>query len=148
MDIRLTFLVENHYEQPFLAIPKPNAYRFFTKKWSPLKPLAPDLWQGNNYGVRNRSISQKIDEHTTNIFAKNRYERPFSTITKANTYEFITKKWSLPFFWKIVYDKKICVGKEYKPLAKNRWAYVKNTMNKHFRQYRRLTTIVFSQKMS
>lgn len=52
------------------------------------------------------------------------------------------------FFWKIVYDKKICVGKEYKPLAKNRWAYVKNTMNKHFRQYRRLTTIVFSQKMS
>lgn len=57
MGIRLTFLVENCYEQPFLAIPKPNVYRIFTKKWSPLKPHAPDLWQGKNYGVRNRSIS-------------------------------------------------------------------------------------------
>jgi hypothetical protein len=30
------------------------------------------------------------------IFVENSHERPFSIIPKANTYEFLTKKWSPP----------------------------------------------------
>jgi hypothetical protein len=30
------------------------------------------------------------------IFVENSYERPFSIIPTANTYEFLTKKWSPP----------------------------------------------------
>jgi hypothetical protein len=37
-----------------------------------------------------------IKGHTTPIFVENRYERPFSIILKANTYGFLTKKWSPP----------------------------------------------------
>jgi hypothetical protein len=32
--------------------------------------------------------------HTTPIFVENSHGRPFSIIPKANTYEFLTKKWS------------------------------------------------------
>jgi hypothetical protein len=35
-----------------------------------------------------------INGHTTFIFAENSHERPFSIIPKANTYGFLTKKWS------------------------------------------------------
>jgi hypothetical protein len=34
--------------------------------------------------------------HTTPIFVGNSHERPFSMISKANTYIFLTKKWSPP----------------------------------------------------
>jgi uncharacterized membrane protein YagU involved in acid resistance len=34
--------------------------------------------------------------HTTPIFVKNSHERPFSIIPKANTYGFLTKKWTPP----------------------------------------------------
>jgi hypothetical protein len=34
--------------------------------------------------------------HTTPIFVVNSHERPFSIIPKANTYGFLTKKWSPP----------------------------------------------------
>jgi hypothetical protein len=37
-----------------------------------------------------------INGHTTSIFIKNSHERPFSLIPKANTYGFLTKKWSPP----------------------------------------------------
>jgi hypothetical protein len=37
-----------------------------------------------------------INGHTTPIFVKNSHERPFSIIPKANTYGFLTKKWSPP----------------------------------------------------
>jgi hypothetical protein len=37
-----------------------------------------------------------INGHTTPIFVENSYERPFSIIPKANTYGFLTKKWSPP----------------------------------------------------
>src|SRR5687767_15326680 len=37
-----------------------------------------------------------INGHTTPIFVENSHERPFSIILKANTYEFLTKKWSPP----------------------------------------------------
>jgi hypothetical protein len=35
-----------------------------------------------------------INGHTTPIFVENRHQRPFSIIQKANTYGFLTKKWS------------------------------------------------------
>jgi hypothetical protein len=35
-----------------------------------------------------------INGHTTPIFLENSHERPFSIIPKANTYRFLTKKWS------------------------------------------------------
>jgi hypothetical protein len=37
-----------------------------------------------------------INGHTTFIFAENSQERPFSIIPKANTYGFLTNKWSPP----------------------------------------------------
>jgi hypothetical protein len=37
-----------------------------------------------------------INGHTTPIFVENSHERPFSIISKANTYGFLTKKWSPP----------------------------------------------------
>jgi hypothetical protein len=37
-----------------------------------------------------------INSHTTPIFVENSHERPFSMIPKANTYGFLTKKWSPP----------------------------------------------------
>jgi hypothetical protein len=37
-----------------------------------------------------------INGHTTTIFVENSHERPFSIIPKANTYRFLTKKWSPP----------------------------------------------------
>jgi hypothetical protein len=37
-----------------------------------------------------------INGHTTPIFVKNSHERPFSIVPKANTYRYLTKKWSQP----------------------------------------------------
>jgi hypothetical protein len=37
-----------------------------------------------------------INGHTTPIFVENIHERPFSMTLKANTYGFLTKKWSPP----------------------------------------------------
>jgi hypothetical protein len=37
-----------------------------------------------------------INGHTTPIVVGNSHERPFSIIPKANTYGFLTKKWSPP----------------------------------------------------
>jgi hypothetical protein len=37
-----------------------------------------------------------INGHTTTIFVENSHERSFSIISKANTYGFLTKKWSPP----------------------------------------------------
>jgi hypothetical protein len=37
-----------------------------------------------------------INGHTTPIFVGNSHERPFAIIPKANTYGFLTKKWSPP----------------------------------------------------
>src|SRR5690242_5968607 len=40
------------------------------------------------------SLWSTINGHTTPIFVENSHERPFSIIPKANTYGFLTKKWS------------------------------------------------------
>jgi hypothetical protein len=87
---------ENSHERPFSVIPKANTYGFLIKKWSPPEIQECDLWQGNIRGVRCMSLWSMINGHTTPIFYENSHERPFSIIPKANTYEFLTKKWSQP----------------------------------------------------
>jgi hypothetical protein len=86
--------VVNSHERPFSIIPKANTYGFLTKKWSPLEIQECDQWQGNICGVRCMSLWSMINGHTTPIFVGNSHERPFSIIPKANTYEFLKKKWS------------------------------------------------------
>jgi hypothetical protein len=88
--------VENSHERPFSIIPKANTYGFFTKKWSPPKIQECDLWQGNICGVR--CTSPLVDDQWPHNphFCRNSHERPFSILPKANTYGFLTKKWSPP----------------------------------------------------
>jgi hypothetical protein len=88
--------VQNSNERPFSIIPKANTYRFLTKKWSPLEIQECDLWKGIICGVRCTSLSLMINDHTTPIFVENSHERPFLMTLKANTYRFLTKKWSPP----------------------------------------------------
>jgi hypothetical protein len=87
---------ENSHERPFSIIPKANPYGFLTNKWSPPEIQECGLWQGNICGVRCMSLWLMINGHTTPIFDENSHERPFSIIPKANTYGFLTNKWSPP----------------------------------------------------
>jgi hypothetical protein len=73
-----------------------NTFGFLTKKWSPPEIKECDLWQGNICGVRFMSLWSMINGHTTPIFVENSHEWPFSIIPKANTYGFLTQKWSPP----------------------------------------------------
>jgi hypothetical protein len=86
--------VENSHEEPFSIIPNANTYEFLTKKWSPPKIQKCDLWQVNICGVRYKSLWSMINGHTTPIIVENSHEQPFSIIPKANTYGFLTKKWT------------------------------------------------------
>jgi hypothetical protein len=88
--------VENSHEQPFSIIPKANTYGFLTKKWSPPEIQECDLRQENMCGVKCSSFWSMINGHKTPIFVENCHERPFSRTLKANTYGFLTKKWSPP----------------------------------------------------
>jgi hypothetical protein len=87
---------QNSHEPPFSIIPEANTYRFLTKKWSPPEIQECDLWQGNICGMRCMSLWSMINGHTTTIFIENSHERQFTIISKANTYGFLTKKWSPP----------------------------------------------------
>jgi hypothetical protein len=89
-------LVKNSHERPFSIIPKANTNRFLTKKWSPPEIHEWYLWQENICGVKCTSLWSMINGHTTLIFVENSHERPFSMTLKANTYRFLTKKWSPP----------------------------------------------------
>jgi hypothetical protein len=91
-----TIFVENSHEPPFSIIPKANTYGFLTKKWSPPEIQECDLWQENICGVNCSSLWSMINGHTTPIFVENSHEQPFSRTLKANTYVFLTKKWSPP----------------------------------------------------
>jgi hypothetical protein len=103
--------VENSHERPFSILPKANTFRFFTKKWSPPEIKECDLWQANICGVSFTSLWSMINGHTTPIFVENSHERPFSIIPKANTYGFLTKKWSLPEIQECdIWQGNICVG--------------------------------------
>jgi hypothetical protein len=88
--------VENSHERPFSIISKANTYEILTKKWSPPNIQECDLRQGNICEVRCTSLWSMINGHTTPIFVGNSHQRPFSIIPKANTYGFLTKKWSPP----------------------------------------------------
>jgi hypothetical protein len=90
------YFVKNSHERPFSIMLKANTYGILTKKWSPPEIQECDLWQGNICGVRCMSLWSMINCHTTPIFVENSHERPFSIISKANTYGFLTKKWSPP----------------------------------------------------
>jgi phosphatidylserine decarboxylase len=46
--------------------------------------------------VRCTSLWSMINGHTTPIFCRKLHQRPFSIILKANTYGFLTNKWSPP----------------------------------------------------
>jgi hypothetical protein len=88
--------VENSHERPFSVIPKANTNRFLTKKWSPPEIQECDLWQENICGVKCTSLWSMINGHTNPIFDENSHEQPFSMTLNANTYGFLTKKWSPP----------------------------------------------------
>jgi hypothetical protein len=90
------FFVEKSHERPFSIIQKGNTYEFLTKKSSKPEIQECDIWQGNICGVRCTSLWWMINGHTTPIFVENSHERPFSRTLKANTYRFLTKKWSAP----------------------------------------------------
>jgi hypothetical protein len=89
-------LFENSHEPPFSIIPKANTNKFLTKEWSPPEIQECDLWKENMCGVKCTSLWSMINGHTTPIFVENIHERPFSMTLKANTYGFLTKKWSPP----------------------------------------------------
>jgi hypothetical protein len=99
--------VENSHERPFSIIPKANSYGFLIKKWSPPEIQECDLRQGNICGVRWMSLWSMINGHTTPIFVENSNERLFSIIPKANTYGFLTQKWSSPE----IQECDLCQGK-------------------------------------
>jgi hypothetical protein len=88
--------VENSHERPFSIIPKANTNGFLTKKRSPPEIQECDLWQENICGVKCTSHWSMINGHTNPIFVENSHERPFSMTLNANTYGFLTKKWSPP----------------------------------------------------
>jgi hypothetical protein len=88
--------VENSHERPLSIAPKANTFGFLTMKWSPPEIKECDIWQGNICGVRFTSLCSMINGHTTPIFVENSHEQPFSMTLKANTYGFLTKKWSPP----------------------------------------------------
>jgi hypothetical protein len=90
------YFFEDSHERPFSIVPKANTFGFLIKKWSPREIKECDLWQGNICGVRFMSLWSMINGHTTAIFVENSHEWPFSIIPKANTYGFLTKKWSPP----------------------------------------------------
>jgi hypothetical protein len=89
-------LVENSHERPFSIILKANTNRFLTKEWSPPEIQECDLWKEIICGVKCTILWSMINGHTTPIFVENSHERPFSMTLNANTYGFLTKKWSPP----------------------------------------------------
>jgi hypothetical protein len=97
------------HRRPFSIILKANTYGFLTNKLSPPKNQKYDLWHRNICGVRCTSLWSMINSHTTPIFVKNSHERPFSIIPKANTYGFLTNKWSPPEIQEcVLWQENIC----------------------------------------
>ena len=88
--------VGNSHEWQFSIISKANTNGFLTKKWFPPKIQECDLWQEKLCVVKCTSLCSMINGHKTPIFVENSHERPFSMTRKANTYGFLTKKWSPP----------------------------------------------------
>jgi hypothetical protein len=113
--------VENSHEWPFSIIPKANTYGFLTKKWSPPEIQECDLWQGNICRVMCKSLWLMINGHTTPIFVENVHDRPFSLISKSNTYGFFTKKWPPPKIEECHLWQGDMWREVYKPLINDQW---------------------------
>jgi hypothetical protein len=115
---------------------KANTYGFLTKKWSPPEIQECDVWQGNICGVSCTSLWSMINGHTTPIFVGNSHERPFSIISNANTYGFLTKKSSPPEIqecdlWKGNICGERCMSLWSMINAHTTHIFVKNSMNDH-----------------
>jgi hypothetical protein len=99
------------------------------------------------------SLWSIIYGHTTPIVVENGHERQIWIIPKANTYGFLTKKWSPPKIKECdLWQGNIC-GVRWTSL----WSMIngnttqfwsKIAMNGHFQCYRRLTLIDFWQRTS
>jgi hypothetical protein len=64
------------------------------------------------------------------IFVKNSHERPYLIISKANNYEFLTKKSSPPEIQECdIWQGNICGVRVYEPLVDDQWPH-----NPHFCQ--------------
>jgi hypothetical protein len=134
------FFFENSHERPFSIIPKANTYRFLTKKWSPPEIQECDLWHGNKCGVSCTSLWSMINGHTTSIFVENSHVRQFSIIPKANTYRFLTKKWTSPEtqefdLWKGNICGVRCTSLLSMINGHTILIFVENSMNDHFQKY-------------
>jgi hypothetical protein len=69
------------------------------------EPLVDDQWPHNPH------------------FVKNSHERPFSIISKANTSEFLTKKWSPPEIQECdLWQGNMC-SEVYEPLVQYQWPH-------------------------
>jgi hypothetical protein len=140
--------VENSHERPFSIIPKGNTYEFLTKKWSPPEIQECDLWEENLCGVKCMSLWSMINGHTTPIFVENSHERPFSMTVKANTYLFLTNKWSPSEIqeygqWQVNICGVRCTSLWSMINGHTTPIFVENTMNNHFQEDRRLTRTDF-----
>jgi hypothetical protein len=70
------------------------------------EPLVDDQWPHNPH------------------FIENSHERPFSIIPKANTYEFLTNKWSPPEIQEChLWQGNIMWGEVYEPLVDDKWPH-------------------------
>jgi hypothetical protein len=56
----------------------------------------PRMWSMARKHMWGEVYWSMINVHTNPIFVENSHERPFSMTPKANTYGFLTKKWSPP----------------------------------------------------
>jgi hypothetical protein len=115
--------VENSHERLFSIIPKANTYGFRTKKRSVAEIQECDLWKGHICGVRCTSLWSTINGHTTPIFVENSHERPFLIIPKANTYGFLTKKWSPPEIQECDLWQGNMWGEVYEPRVYDQWPH-------------------------
>jgi hypothetical protein len=109
----------------------------------------PRMWcmTRNICGVSYTSLWSMIKGHTTPIFVRISHERPFSIIPNANTYGFLTKKWSPPE----IYGKKTCGVR-----CMSLWSminchttpiFVKNSMTTIFNNTKGLHLRIFDQEM-
>jgi hypothetical protein len=68
-----------------------------------------------------------ISGHITPIFVENSHERPFSIIPKANSYRFLSKKWSPTEIKMSPTARKNMWGEVYEPMVDDQWPH-----NPHF----------------
>jgi hypothetical protein len=101
--------VENSHERPFSIIPKTNAYGFFDHEMvSTRNPIMWYMARKHIWGEVNKTLVNDQWPHNP-TFVENSHERAFSIIPKANTYGFLTKKWSPPEMQEcILWNGNIC----------------------------------------